>query len=66
MTKTKTATVEMRTKEISNEETVEKIINYIRWCMYCNPQDENERGYNRWIERAIRMVEDYIETFQIK
>lgn len=59
----KQETVEMRIKEISKEETVEKIINYIRWCIYCYPQDENERGYNRGIERAIRMIEEWIDTF---
>jgi hypothetical protein len=49
--------------EISDQKTIEKVINYAQWCKYRSPQDENERWYNRGIDRVISMIEDYIETF---
>ena len=55
--------IQSREKEISNEETVQKIINFAQWCKYREPQDENERGYNRWIDRVIHTIENYIDTF---
>lgn len=55
--------IEKREVEVSKEETIEKVIAYARWCKYRYPQDENERGYNRWIDRVIDTIEDYIETF---
>lgn len=60
--KKKIIEIEKREVEISPIETVEKMINYARWCKYCYPQDENERGFNRWIDRVIDMFENYIET----
>jgi hypothetical protein len=55
--------IEKREREISDEETVEKIINYAHWLKYREPQDENERWYNRWIDRVIDTIENYIDTF---
>lgn len=60
--KKKIMEIEKREVEISPIETVEKMINYARWCKYREPQDENERGFNRWIDRVIDMFENYIET----
>lgn len=55
--------VDTREKEISPQETVEKMINYAQWCKYREPQDENERWFNRGIERVISLFENYIDTF---
>lgn len=59
---TKIMEIEKREVEISLAETVEKMINYAKGCKYCEPQDENERWFNRWIDRVINMFENYIET----
>lgn len=47
----------MTTERIEAKPVVEDIIEYIRWEKYRYPRDENERGHNRWIDRAIEMIE---------
>ncbi len=47
-----------RTKQrVEAKEVVEDIIEYIKWEKYRYPRDENERGHNRWIDRAVDMIE---------
>lgn len=46
-------------KKIKAKEVVENIIDYIKWVKYRYPRDENERWYNRGIDRAIDMIEDH-------
>ena len=60
--KHKIINIEKREVEISPLETVEKMIDYANRCKYCEPQDENERWFNRWIDRVINMFTNYIET----
>lgn len=55
-------TIEKRETKISSQETVEIIIDICKWQKYHNPRDENERGHNRWIDRVIEAIENYIET----
>ena len=50
--------IEKREVEVSDEETIEKAINYARWEKYVNPRDENERGFNRWIDAAIAIIQE--------
>lgn len=49
---------DQKTKQvIAAKQVVESIIEHIRWEKYRYPRDENERGYNRWIDWAIEMIE---------
>jgi hypothetical protein len=50
--------IDKREVEISNEATIEKAINFARWEKYVNPRDENERGFNRWIDAAIAIIHE--------
>lgn len=54
--------IETREKEISDGETVEKILNLANWCKYAEPRDENERWYNRWIDYVICFIRNYVNT----
>lgn len=54
--------IEKREIEISDAKTVEKIINLCQWWKYVEPLDENERWFNRWIDRVVNMIENYITT----
>jgi len=52
---------EERAKEQRNEdarEVVESIVNYIRGEKYRTPRDDNEHGFNRGIDMAIRNIRD--------
>ena len=49
--------------EVSSQDTIDKVINYAEWCKYVDPQDDNERGFNRGIDRVMHMISNYIETF---
>ncbi len=53
---------ENKTEQERKPTPLEKMIDYANWCKYCDPQDENERGFNRWIDRVINMFTNYIET----
>lgn len=50
--------IDKREVEISDEETIEKAINYAKWEKYVNPRDENERWFNRWIDAAIAIIKE--------
>lgn len=50
---------ENREKKLNQcSDIIESILNYLHWIQYCHPQDENERWYNRGIDRAIETIED--------
>lgn len=52
--------IDTREKEISDKDTIDKIINLINGCKYIEPRDDNERGYNRWIDWSILHIRNYI------
>ena len=56
--------ISYREKKLSNQETIEQVIDLMKWEKYHNPRDENERWFNRWIDRAIDAIELYVDTFE--
>lgn len=56
-------TIEKREVKLHPEETIESVLDLCRGCKYVNPTDENERGYNRGIDKCMVAIEDYLETF---